>query len=925
MMTKQQQRSPLLWAVIFFAACSGNKTDADSVAHTPIPAPEQCEAPYDTSIPAQPAVVEAIGVARYDVTADAGAIHVAMHDADGEHLGNLNTDVAVDVAGGLISQFRINSSYIRDDEVRAEQRWRVMSVGGNRTWIEVTNAVDDVEVSLWVMFDADLNPTYRALAFEVDEPGPNVQLSNGRLWDVLEIAATGDVADDVQPWLDAHIGTHFEDSEDWRVLTIVGNDAAPLDAIDATFRGCHAAATGAAQDEITRTSALCPMTESTETRHAASCLDVVTSTIATSAEVYSGISGAVKSAKDLAGLATMAAASGVVGGGGLFIVGAVLGVWVMTTAIDKAITSNPDAWKGGSIRFVGGTLAGVETSAAEDFFTGGGGGGGGKNGTTVGDPHLRTFDGLSYQLHNAGEFVLVRSDVGEPFEVQARQEPRSSPICSGIAVNTAFAIQSGSSRITITPDKTWIDGVRGELGAFTTLDGGGYIERSGNRYLVVTPSGDVVGVTQRREFVDAEVSLSDARKGSAQGLLGNDNGIREDDIALPNGVVLPAPVSSSDLRDRFGEAWRVTSATSLFDYASGESNSTFYIANFPLAPTSIDAIPEADRARAEEACAEVTDAGAFVGCVIDVACTGDNDFVDSHRDRTTEETLELLDPTNLTGWTVVGDGDWRIAPDGTGATQQSNGEPTFYISGDDFFDTTVRGRIRSNAQSDDDIVGVVFGYQPSPDDPNLFRTFVLSWKAKDELGAPEGFVLYHLNGVVEPVQYTRVLWELDESNPALTVLARDTGEGRGWGAFIDYPFEVTYTADRIVVVVGGEEIFDISASETSVPFESGRFGFYNFSQPSVRYHSLLVEPAVANPTESLNGLMVGTDHPGATYRTVELDVADPRICQSICRADGACEVFVYRRPVFNEHGASCELKDRVPPSVADSGAISGLR
>ena len=53
-----------------------------------------------------------------------------------------------------------------------------------------------------------------------------------------------------------------------------------------------------------------------------------------------------------------------------------------------------------------------------------------------------------------------------------------------------------------------------------------------------------------------------------QGLLGSDSG-QATDFQLPNGSVLPQPLSGDELLGRFADAWRVAPGASLLDDTSG--------------------------------------------------------------------------------------------------------------------------------------------------------------------------------------------------------------------------------------------------------------------------------------------------------------------------------------------------------------------
>ena len=59
------------------------------------------------------------------------------------------------------------------------------------------------------------------------------------------------------------------------------------------------------------------------------------------------------------------------------------------------------------------------------------------------------------------------------------------------------------------------------------------------------------------------------------------------DFRLPDGTVLAQPLTFQQLYTTFANAWRVSQATSLFDYATGEATATFTDTNFPAAALSL--------------------------------------------------------------------------------------------------------------------------------------------------------------------------------------------------------------------------------------------------------------------------------------------------------------------------------------------------
>ncbi|MFU8898859.1 MAG: VWD domain-containing protein [Roseinatronobacter sp.] len=75
---------------------------------------------------------------------------------------------------------------------------------------------------------------------------------------------------------------------------------------------------------------------------------------------------------------------------------------------------------------------------------------------TIADPHLVTLDGLAYDFHAAGEFVLTRSTDGS-FEVQARM----APVGENASENVAAAVRLEGGTVMVdatTPDSVLING-----------------------------------------------------------------------------------------------------------------------------------------------------------------------------------------------------------------------------------------------------------------------------------------------------------------------------------------------------------------------------------------------------------------------------------------------------------------------------------
>ena len=287
---------------------------------------------------------------------------------------------------------------------------------------------------------------------------------------------------------------------------------------------------------------------------------------------------------------------------------------------------------------------------------------------TAGDPHIRTIDGINYDFQAAGEFVLLR---GEGFELQVRQTAVETQnplgpnpytgLTSCVSINTAVAIQIAGHRITYQPDLYGIPSPAGlELrvdGALTTVPGQEVLLTNGGRIVATTgqggikvegPGGTTVTITpgwwnhQQKWYLNIQVHRARVNEG-LMATLAPGAWLP----ALGDGTTLgPKPALLNDryddLYDHFGDSWRLTNASSLFDYAPGDSTHTFTIPSWPggespsscvvpeQAPTDLfpqDALPIHI---AELHCEGLIDLDRRLDCIQDVAATGEIGFAETY-------------------------------------------------------------------------------------------------------------------------------------------------------------------------------------------------------------------------------------------------------------------------------------------------------
>ena len=269
-------------------------------------------------------------------------------------------------------------------------------------------------------------------------------------------------------------------------------------------------------------------------------------------------------------------------------------------------------------------------------------------GSLGGDPHLRTYDGLRYDVQAVGEFELTRSDDGT-FEIQARQQAVTA--WSAASVATAVAARIGESRamISLATDAgiagmrlvVAIDGAPDTAVGPLSLGSAGSVERTedGGQVALRWADGSIAlaGIIPG-EGIDVEILPAASLRGHLEGLLGNDDGSSAGDLRFPDGSTLPTAASALDLDGRFADAWRLTDATSLFSYAPGTDTATFTDRAFPPAAAATPSDGQVESAR--EVCLALGIDPArqddLSNCAFDLAATGQASFASSGISRSQE-------------------------------------------------------------------------------------------------------------------------------------------------------------------------------------------------------------------------------------------------------------------------------------------------
>ena len=248
-------------------------------------------------------------------------------------------------------------------------------------------------------------------------------------------------------------------------------------------------------------------------------------------------------------------------------------------------------------------------------------------------------------------------------EIQARQTPVSgaSPIpnahtglTSCVSLNTAVAARVGGYDVSYQPNisgkpdpsgmQLRINGVLTDIDALQSvnLGSGGRVAKAaaGNGIDIDFPNGTSLTAipmwwsSQSKWYLNLSVFNTPA----TEGVMGS---VQQGWLpALPDGSSLgskPASLAQRyvDLNQTFADAWRVTDATSLFDYAPGTSTKTFTNREWPPEDSGSCVVPDSppvkpiDWDEALKACDRIADENHRNNCAFDVAATGEFGFVEA--------------------------------------------------------------------------------------------------------------------------------------------------------------------------------------------------------------------------------------------------------------------------------------------------------
>lgn len=205
-------------------------------------------------------------------------------------------------------------------------------------------------------------------------------------------------------------------------------------------------------------------------------------------------------------------------------------------------------------------------------------------------------------------------------------------------------------------------------------------------------------------------------------------------------------------------------------------------------------------------------------------------------------------PINLSSWSALTldfaggqpAGNWVLDGSNTAVTQTVNADPSFFLNNLNQTSYSMDGTWQVvNDGGDDDYMGFAFGYQ------NSSNFYLFDWKKGTQnysgANANEGMSVKKFDGAGNNGLVDLSLGEFWNNTAAtfgdMSVLATNHSSTAGWvtGKIYNFHLDFNLTPGDIHINVkdGATTLWDVSLNDTT--FTAGQFGFYNYSQQTVKY------------------------------------------------------------------------------------------
>lgn len=226
----------------------------------------------------------------------------------------------------------------------------------------------------------------------------------------------------------------------------------------------------------------------------------------------------------------------------------------------------------------------------------------------AGDPHLVTLDGLNYTFNGEGDFVLLQDVSGKvKVHVHAARAVDIDGQLGNATLFTAVAMSVVNETQVVEIRKedegtyaVLVDQQEQDLTSSPTAFRGItlYHNETGNGSaeftVVLDTAGISVLVSVTPDLLNIMVLVGSPQlKGKLEGLLGNYNGVKDDDLRSRQGQLIPITANMSDIHYRFGMTWYLERKESLLYHPDGEEDSGV-AADTSFVPVFMDSIKDSE-------------------------------------------------------------------------------------------------------------------------------------------------------------------------------------------------------------------------------------------------------------------------------------------------------------------------------------------
>jgi hypothetical protein len=178
--------------------------------------------------------------------------------------------------------------------------------------------------------------------------------------------------------------------------------------------------------------------------------------------------------------------------------------------------------------------------------------------------------------------------------------------------------------------------------------------------------------------------------------------------------------------------------------------------------------------------------------------------------------------------------------DGLVATQTANPVASaYYLDAALPESVSVTGKFSVRTTADDDLIGFVFGWQ----DPEHFYLF--DWKKLEQpdnsCGLSKAGASLKVIKADMPLDKCADLWA-SAGTMKVTPLVKTDVNPLGWKHNANYELRLTFKPGDIKIEIWEGATMVMSLTSNDATYRGGKFGFYNYSQPGVRYEGFSFSP-----------------------------------------------------------------------------------